>query len=60
MDCSFMDSISLIESLIRECEGWLLQHKDSRHYIDAAACSIRLAALRDCLAIVKKNSLKTA
>ena len=55
-----MDSISLIESLIRECEGWLLQHKDSRHYIDAAACSIRLAALRDCLAIVKKNSLKTA
>jgi len=55
-----MDSISLIESLIRECEEWLMDYRGSRHYVDAAACSIRLAALRDRLAIVKKNSAKTA
>ena len=53
-------TVEAIESLIRESEGWLLQYRASRHYIDAAACSIRIAALRDCLVIVKKNSAKTA
>jgi hypothetical protein len=43
-----------IEQLIKETEQWREYHRQHRNVIDAAACAIRLAALREVLIIIKK------
>jgi hypothetical protein len=43
-----------IETLIAETEQWRQFHRNNRNSIEAAACAIRLKALRECLEIVKK------
>ena len=45
-----------IEQLIKETEQWRDYHRVNRNVIDAAACAIRLTALREALEIIKKNS----
>lgn len=39
--------------LISEAEQWRRQHKAALRHIDAAACSIRIRALKDALDAVK-------
>jgi hypothetical protein len=41
-----------IEVLIRQAEAWHRQHVAESRPIDAAACQIRLVALRDALRMV--------
>lgn len=43
-----------IEQLIKETEQWREYHRQQRNVIDAAACAIRLTALQEALAIIKK------
>jgi hypothetical protein len=43
-----------IEQLIKETEQWRQYHRQQRNHIDAAACAIRLSALREVLIIIKK------
>jgi hypothetical protein len=45
-----------IEQLIKATEQWREHHRQQRNHIDAAACAIRLNALKEALEIVKKNS----
>ena len=45
-----------IEQLIKETEQWREYHRQQRNHIDAAACAIRLNALREVLEIIRKNS----
>lgn len=42
-----------IRALISETEAWQRQHKANRDGISAAACAIRLVALRQALDIVE-------
>lgn len=42
-----------IEKLIAETEVWRRDHKRAKRHIEAAACSIRLKALRDALAALE-------
>ena len=42
-----------IRDLIVETERWLVEHRSRNDYIQAAACAIRLKALRDCLKIAE-------
>ena len=44
-----------IEQLIKETEQWREYHRQQRNHIDAAACAIRLNALKETLEIVRKN-----
>jgi hypothetical protein len=44
-----------IEQLIKETEQWREYHRQQRNIIDAAACAIRLVALREVLEIIRKN-----
>lgn len=43
-----------IEQLIKETEQWREYHRQNRNVIDAAACAIRLSALKEVLIIIKK------
>jgi hypothetical protein len=45
-----------IEQLIKETEQWREHHRQHRNVIDAAACAIRLTALREALEIIRKNT----
>ena len=45
-----------IEQLINETEQWREYHRQNRNQIDAAACAIRLAALKQAREIILKNS----
>jgi len=45
-----------IEQLIKSTEQWREYHQQHRNVIDAAACAIRLTALKECYEIIKKNS----
>lgn len=47
-----------IQKLIIETEQWRIYHKQNRNHIDAAACAIRLAALKDALVIIEKHTSK--
>jgi hypothetical protein len=44
-----------LELLIRETEQWREYHKRNHNVIDAAACAIRLTALKQALEIVRKT-----
>jgi hypothetical protein len=43
-----------VEQLIKETEQWREYHRINRNPIDAAACSIRLVALKEALNIILK------
>jgi len=43
-----------IEQLIKETEQWRDYHRRNHNPIDAAACAIRLSALKEVLIIIKK------
>ena len=43
-----------IENLIKETEQWREYHRRNHNQIDAAACAIRLTALREVMIIIKK------
>lgn len=43
-----------IENLIKETEQWRDYHRQNRNHIDAAACAIRLNALKEAYEIIKK------
>lgn len=43
----------MILRLISEAEQWRLQHKAALRHIEAAACSIRIKALKDALDAVR-------
>jgi hypothetical protein len=43
-----------LEQLIKETIQWREYHRQYRNHIDAAACAIRLTALQEALAIIKK------
>ena len=45
-----------LEQLIKETEQWREYHRANHNPIDAAACAIRLNALREALEIIKKAS----
>ena len=45
-----------IEQLIKETEQWREYHRRNHNPIDAAACAIRLTALKETLEIIRKNS----
>ena len=45
-----------LEQLIKETERWRDYHRQNRNVIDAAACAIRLVALKEAREIVRKNS----
>ena len=45
-----------IEFLIRETEQWREYHRQHRNHVDAAACAIRLNALREVYEIIRKNT----
>ena len=44
-----------LEQLIKETMQWREYHRVNRNHIDAAACAIRLNALREALEIIKKS-----
>lgn len=44
-----------IEALIKETEIWREYHRKNRNPIDAAACSIRIIALKEALAIINHD-----
>jgi hypothetical protein len=48
--------IEEIQRLIDETEQWRDYHRRNRNVIEAAACAIRLAALREILALAKQGS----
>ena len=43
--------IGHIRALIAETDQWRVEHASHRRFIEAAACAIRLRALRDALAV---------
>ena len=43
-----------IEQLIKDTEQWREYHRQNRNHIDAAACAIRLTALKESYEIVRK------
>ena len=45
-----------VENLIRETEQWREYHRINRNFIDAAACAIRLNALKEVLQIIKNHT----
>jgi len=45
-----------VEQLIKDTEQWREYHRQNRNHVDAAACAIRLNALREVLEIIRKNS----
>jgi len=45
-----------IQLLINETEQWQSYHRQQRNVIDAAACAIRLTALKQAYEIIRKNS----
>lgn len=45
-----------IERLIKETEQWRDYHRANRNHIDAAACAIRLTALKECYEIIRKHN----
>jgi hypothetical protein len=45
-----------IERLIKETEQWREHHRANRNQIDAAACAIRLNALREVLKIIQNHN----
>ena len=45
-----------IEQLIKETDQWREYHRQNRNVIDAAACAIRLSALKEVREIIRKNS----
>ena len=45
-----------IEQLIKITEQWREYHRQNQNHIDAAACAIRLNALKEALEIIRKNS----
>ena len=44
-----------IQKLIKETEQWLEYHRQNHNHIDAAACAVRLTALKQAYEIVRKN-----
>ncbi len=42
-----------IRALIAQTEAWRVTHIAAGHGIDAAACAIRIRALKDALAVVE-------
>lgn len=48
-----------IVKLIAETEQWRNFHRQNRNPIDAAACAIRLTALKEALEIIKKYTPNT-
>ena len=46
-----------LEQLIKETEQWRDFHRMNRNHIDAAACAIRLNALKEALEIIKNSKL---
>jgi hypothetical protein len=44
-----------LEQLIKETKQWREYHRQHRNVIDAAACAIRLNALKEALEIIKKT-----
>lgn len=50
------ETVAAIEKMIAEAEGWRLFHKQRLAHIEAAACSIRLKALRDALGAFPRPS----
>jgi hypothetical protein len=47
--------IEQIENLIKTTEQWREYHRQNHNVIEASACAIRLAALRETYEIVRKN-----
>ena len=47
--------MAAILRMIEETDRWRLQHKAAHHHIEAAACAIRIRALRDALAALPKD-----
>jgi hypothetical protein len=47
--------MATIDAMIEETEGWRAAHKAARRHIEAAACAIRLKALRDALAAIEEG-----
>jgi hypothetical protein len=45
-----------LENLIKETEQWQEYHRQNRNVIEASACAIRLAALRQAYEIVRKDA----
>jgi hypothetical protein len=45
-----------IEQLIKETEQWREYHRQQRNVIDAAACAIRLVALKEAKKIILNHS----
>jgi hypothetical protein len=45
-----------LEQLIKDTEQWREYHRMNRNHIDAAACAVRLNALKEALEIIKKNN----
>jgi len=45
-----------IEQLIKETEQWRDYHRQHRNVIDAAACAIRLVALKEVLKIILNHN----
>jgi hypothetical protein len=45
-----------IEQLIKETEQWREYHRQNRNHIDAAACAIRLNALKEVLKIIQNHN----
>jgi len=43
-----------IEQLIKETERWRDFHRKNKNHIDAAACAIRIAAIKETLEIILK------
>lgn len=48
------ETVTAIQRLIEESETWLKDHKLNRRHIEAAACSIRIKALKDALAAMRE------
>ena len=48
-----------VSQLIKEAEQWREYHRQNRNHIDAAACAIRLNALKEVYEIIKKNISNT-
>lgn len=44
-----------IQQLIDDTNQWLEYHRQQRNVVDAAACAIRLSALKQAYEIVRKN-----
>jgi hypothetical protein len=47
--------MTAIVAMIEETESWRAAHRAARRHIEAAACAIRLKALRDVLAAIEED-----